>query len=351
MRRLRVLFWPSAPCVIASALRTAAARVARIPRGRSAIVATSSFLVPFLLACAGSAKAAPGNVADALGLESSDHSSPATSKPWWVRTFEPPESLPAPYPNPSASPDRYWRDLLLSGTSKGEILPAPKRRHNRSFRATTGPNNGSNYADWSLLTQDVVKSHGWNGGEVWVRMKIYFPRDFTPTGFTAGQLASSYNWFLEFHNDWGYKNLCPTEVPSIAWTIQNDRPRKVRQKPHPRFAIQLIGGTETTTRNCQPQTRWIYGTREKNDHWYDIVEHVKFSPDAATSVFEGWIDGKRIASLHFPTLFRRPNGSISSAYFDCGYYRRASNYYASVYIDDVREGPSRKSLFPRNRRR
>src|SRR5215212_11052547 len=120
MRRLRVLFWPSAPCVIASALRTATARVARIPRGRSAIVATSSFLVPFLLACAGSAKAAPGNVADGLGLESSDHSSPATSKPWWVRTFEPPESLPAPYPNPSASPDRYWRDLLLSGTSKGE---------------------------------------------------------------------------------------------------------------------------------------------------------------------------------------------------------------------------------------
>jgi hypothetical protein len=271
--------------------------------------------------------------------------SKTSAKPWWVRSFEPPEFLPAPYPSPNTSPIRYWTDLLLSGTSAGEIVPAPKRRHGHAFRATTGPNNGVDYADWSLVTQDVSKSHGWNGSGVWVGLDIYFSKHFRPTGFTAGQRDSSFNWFLEFHNDGGYKKLCPAEVPSIAWTIQNDKAKYVgHTKRGPRFRIQLIGGTETTSRDCQPRTKWIEGPRQKNGRWYHAIEHVVFSPDPATGLFEAWLDGRRIASLHFPTLFRRPNRASSSAYFDCGYYRRASDYYASVYIDNVREGPSRASI-------
>lgn len=303
----------------------------------------------FLLVGVNSANAAYGHPGGGVAVDQSRESYTAAAKPWWVRSFEPPESLPAPYPSPNSSPVRYWTDLLLSGTSKGEIVPAPKRPHDYAFKATTGPNNGTDHADWSLLTQDFAKSHGWNGSEVWVRLGIYFPKNFTPTGFTAAQGDSAYNWFLEFHNDWDYKELCPTEVPSIAWTIQNNKPKRGHGKARPRFAIQLIGGTETTARNCQPQVRWVAGPPQKNGRWYHILEHVKFSPDSENSLFEAWIDGKRIASVRYPTLFRRPNGSISRAYFDCGYYRRASNYYASVYIADVREGPSRQSVLPRSR--
>jgi hypothetical protein len=268
--------------------------------------------------------------------------------PWWNRTFEFPESLPTAYPETRNA--TYWSGLLVSATSSGKISMSPTSKRNRVFKATTGPNNGRDYADWALLTQDARTSRGVAGSEVWLRFSIYFPASFTPTGFTAGQRNSVFNGFTSFHNDSGYKELCPSELPSIAWTILNADPHGSWGKPQPRFRIHLLGGAETNDSNCRPKERWINGPKFRKRHWYNILQHIKFSPDERKGLFEAWIDGVRIASVRFPTLYRRPDGSISSAYFQCGYYRLASKFAASLFIDDVREGPSRRSVLAKRRR-
>jgi hypothetical protein len=265
----------------------------------------------------------------------------ATEKPWWSRTFESPEVLPARYPFCCGT---YWDTLLLSTTSTGAIVPDPENRRNRVFAAHTGPNNGNDYADWSFLTQNRFVSHGTNGTSVWVRMRLYFPRNFKPTGYTAGQKNSEWNWLNEFIETGGYATKCASENPaSVALGILNSR----RARVNPRFRLQLIGGVQSTS-NCKPRQRRLDGPRVRLGHWYTLLEHVLFSP-TQSGLVQLWLDGRLIVNVHFPTVVQHPDGSIGNYYYAFGYYRLPASWDATVLYDDVAEGPTRASIPRRTR--
>jgi hypothetical protein len=249
--------------------------------------------------------------------------------------------LPEPYPFCCGA---YWDTLLVSGTSSGAIVTDPTNSRNKVFAAHAGPNNGRDYADWSLLTQTPAVSHGIEDGSVWVRMRLYFPRSFKPSGHSAGQMDSEWNWLTMFH-DGEYASRCSTEDPStISLGIINRR-----RRPNPRFRLHLIGGAQSTTR-CSPNSLRINGPRVRLGHWYTLVEHVVFSP-SKRGLVQIWIDGRRMANVHFPTVYRHPDGNVGDYYFCFGYYRLHSSWDAAVLFDNVAEGPTQASTAMGSRKR
>ena len=280
-------------------------------------------------------------LATALSTAGSTASAEGSSQahPWWARSFEAPEELPAAYPFCCGS---YWDTLLLSKTSSGSIVKDPRRQTNHVFAAHTGPNDGRDFADWSFLTQDATVSQGHEGTSVWVRVRMYFPRGFKPTGYTAGESNSEWNWLMTFHETKGWANQCGGEDPStVALGILNKRQRRNR-RPNPRFRLHLVGGAQSSS-NCIPQLRRIDGPKLRLGHWYSVVEHVVFSP-SDSGLVEIWIDGRRMTRVRFPTMYRHPNGSLGDYYFCFGYYRRRAAWDATVLFDDVAEGPTRASV-------
>lgn len=264
---------------------------------------------------------------------------------WWLRTFESPEMLPAAYPFCCGT---FWDTLLLSATSSGTIVADPANLTNHVFAARVGPNNGHDFADWSLLTQDTETSRGSVGRSVWVRLALYFPPGFKPTGYTAGQANSEWNWLTHFHENGTWKDQCAAEDPAtVALGLLNTRTR--RGIPNPRFRLHLVGGVQSRT-NCRPDRQHIDGPRIRRGHWYSIIEHVVFSP-SRSGLVQIWIDGRRMASVHFPTVFRHPNGDVGRYYFGFGYYRMCSSWDATVLFDNVAEGPTRASVAGRARKR
>jgi Polysaccharide lyase len=263
--------------------------------------------------------------------------------PWWSRTFESPEMLPAAYPFCCGT---FWDTLLLSATSSGAIVADPANGSNHVFAAHVGPNNGRDFADWALLTQNAETSRGSEGMSVWVRLRLYFPRGFKPSGYTAGQVDSEWNWLTEFHESGDWKDQCSGEDPAtVALGVLNRRAR--RGAPNPRFRLHLVGGVQTRSR-CIPNLRRIDGPRVRGGHWYTILEHVVFASDR-NGLVQIWIDGRRMASVHFPTMYRHPDGSVGHHYFDFGYYRLRSSWNATVLFDNVAEGPTRASVKTRRR--
>jgi hypothetical protein len=260
--------------------------------------------------------------------------------PWWSRTFESPEKLPAAYPFCCGT---FWDTLLLSATSSGAIVSDPSNAGNRVFAAHVGPNNGRDFADWALLTQNAERSHGSEGKSLWVRSRLYFPRGFKPSGYTAGQVDSEWNWLTEFHESGDWKDRCPGEDPaSVALGVLNSKAS--RGAPNPRFRLHLVGGVQSRS-NCIPNLRRVDGPRVRLAHWYTILQHVVFAD--RSGLVQIWIDGRRMASVHFPTMFRHPDGSVGRYYFDFGYYRLHSSWGATVFFDNVAEGPTRASVKPR----
>jgi hypothetical protein len=184
-------------------------------------------------------------------------------------------------------------------------------------------------------------SHGSNGTSVWVRLRIYFPSGFKPTGYTAGQRNSEWNWLTHFHEAGAWKNQCAREDPaSVALGIINSRTR--RRVANPRFRLHLVGGIQSSS-NCLPRIRRIDGPRVRRGHWYSVLEHVVFSP-SRKGLVQIWIDGRKMASVHFPTVYQHPDGSVGRYYFGLGYYRLRSSWDATVLFDDVAEGPTRASV-------
>jgi hypothetical protein len=258
---------------------------------------------------------------------------------WWVRTFEPPEKIPTAYPWCCG---RFWDTLLVSATSSGAVVSDPENRRNHVFEARVGPNNGRDFADWSLLTQNSETSHGVEGTEIWVRFRLYLPRNFKPTGYTARQIDSEWNWIAQLHEAGDWQQQCRGEDPAtIALGIVNRR-----TKVNPRFRLLLKGGVQSGSR-CVPRLERIEGPAIRLRHWYNVVERIILSP-SDRGLVRVWIDGKRMANAAFPTVYRHPNGTVGSYYVDFGYYRLRASWDASVLLDDVAEGPSRRSVLGKN---
>jgi len=262
----------------------------------------------------------------------------AKARPWWSRNFEPPERLPARYPY-CCGP--FWDTLLVSSTSAGSMVTDPTNSSNHVFSATAGPNDGHDFADWSMLTQNYIVTRGSNGVSAWVRLRFFFPSGFKPSGYTSGQPDTDWNWLAEFHEAGAWSKQCSSENPgTIAFGILNSRMRPLRHNP--RFRLHVLGGSQTSS-NCVPRNVKIQGPHVRLEHWYSLLIHVVFSP-SSDGLVRVWLDRRLIARVDGPTIYRHPNGSVGNSYFSFGYYRLRSPWRASVLFDDVAEGPSRASV-------
>ena len=126
------------------------------------------------------------------------------------------------------------------------------------------------------------------------------------------------------------------------WLLAYSTPGTRRGGANPRFRLHLVGGVQSTS-NCVPSRRNIDGPRIRLGHWYSVLEHVVFSP-SRKGLVQIWIDGRKMASVHFPTVYQHPNGSVGQYYFGFGYYRLRSSWDATVLFDNVAEGPTKASV-------
>ena len=79
-------------------------------------------------------------------------------------------------------------------------------------------------------------------------------------------------------------------------------------------------------------------------HWYDVLLHLVWSPSADTGLFEWWLDGRQIASLHRPTLWQRPDGSTDRVELDLNHYRQRATWNATVYHSEVKVGSTQAAV-------
>jgi hypothetical protein len=166
------------------------------------------------------------------------------------------------------------------------------------------------------------------GRTIWQRFFVRFKRGFRAT-------RGEWNVFIEWHNDKGWKKFTdqvPDEPVNLIWTVRNENGVS-------RIAMRLIGGT-----SAAPRTIRVNGPRLRTDHWYDFLVRTVWSPDPKRGLVEWWLDGARLYSHHVPTLYRRPDGSVSYVYFIQDNYRRHAPFTTTIYFDGTRLGPTRSSV-------
>jgi hypothetical protein len=279
----------------------------------------------------------------ATAVVAAGSSSPIVS-PWWSRTFEAPETLPQRYPYCCGT---YWDTLLLSSASTGAQVVDPTDSTGTNHVFDSHVANSSETRDWSLVTQNTTDSYAFQGSDVWVKFRIFFPSSFRATGYRSGQPNSEFNWLHEFHEDSTYTTKCPSEDPgNIALGVLDSSTYATY-----RWRVQIFGGQQTAT-NCTGSIgdRDVDGPPIQLGHWYTLLEHVHFSA-GSDGLYELWIDGTQAFSINGPTLYRHPDGSTERAYTHFGNYRAGGDSWAvkttwtaDVYYDDVAEGPSRSSV-------
>jgi hypothetical protein len=79
------------------------------------------------------------------------------------------------------------------------------------------------------------------------------------------------------------------------------------------------------------------------DHWYNVLYDVKWDPSSAGFV-NLWVDGAPKAAYVGPTLFTRPDGTISYTNEELNNYRSHATWNSTIYYDNFRSGPSQASV-------
>lgn len=171
--------------------------------------------------------------------------------------------------------------------------------------------------------------YGTVGQTVWQHFSVRFA-----TGFRA--TPGEWNWFAVWHNDNGFQkfvgNTLKWEFANLCWTA-----RKVHGIT--RVAMRIMGGPSTT-----PRIVWVNGPRLRTRHWYDFRVRTTWSPNPRTGFVQWWLDGRRIYSGRTPTLYTRPDGTLSTVYFVLNNYRMHANWDATIFFDGVRLGPTQLSV-------
>jgi hypothetical protein len=163
---------------------------------------------------------------------------------------------------------------------------------------------------------------------------MMLPADYRPT-------PGEWNIFNEFHDDTGYETfvnqgLIGWEYPEIALYVTN----YTGDVPHLMYRVR--GGIDGTDNFNGTDVR--VPDRLQLGHWYDILLHVVWSPNASTGVFEWWLDGKPIASIHRPTLWQRPDGSTDRVSLELNNYRQHASWNATVYYSKLEVASSRAAV-------
>jgi hypothetical protein len=181
------------------------------------------------------------------------------------------------------------------------------------------------------LWLDWPRAHAQAGDDTWYAVKVLFPTAFQAT---TGQ----WNWIVEWHDD---PRTSATGAVSTALAVYTDFPVSDAPGKNPRLAFRVKGGSVNA-----PQ-QFLF-TMPRNslrlNHWYDLRIHFVWSPDPRTGLVQLWIDGRRVVSTRFPTLYTIPGGETSYNYFGLYNYRLKAAWAATVSFDRVRIGPTAASV-------
>jgi hypothetical protein len=200
---------------------------------------------------------------------------------------------------------------------------------------TTNAPDSSVLGDASMVDMDSF-NYSWenNGADVWFRMQVLFPSGANPSypgKFTLNPAGSGWNMFMTWHNP--PCSSCPGSYLSPFVGVRNNG------NGSGSFLFRLVGGDA-----MNPSFLYLNGPAMSYDHWYDVLVHIKWSPDPSIGYAEWFVDGQRVSGALFPTLYRMPDGRISGVLFQGGHYRGTVSWTDTLYIDGVKVGPTQSSV-------
>jgi hypothetical protein len=173
-----------------------------------------------------------------------------------------------------------------------------------------------------------------DGQSTWYHVRLLLPKgEYAPT-------TGEWNWLVEWHDD---LHTAPSGGGplSTAMGIYTNFPAisgKIGQNPH--LVLRLAGGNAAA-----PTYQSIrLGAPVRYDHWYDISFHFVWSVRPGTGLAEWYVDGRRIVSEHFPTLYTNRDGTHSYNEFGIFNYHWASPWSSTVDFDQTAIGPTRESV-------
>ena len=153
--------------------------------------------------------------------------------------------------------------------------------------------------------------------------------------------TGDWNWVVAWHVDVHTESY---GAYSTALGVYTDYPTVSGQVGvNPRFVLRLAGGNSASP-TYNGTSCALPSNSLKYDHWYRLVFHLVWSADSSVGLVQWWVDGAQICSLHFPTLFRNPDGTTSTNAFGLYNYHYAAPWNSRVDVDDVAIGPSLSSV-------
>lgn len=223
-----------------------------------------------------------------------------------------------------------WQDMQGPEASF-KIVRSPKVEGQCAAAITVGPWASSGLvnpdADGAALRFDSAP-YGTAGHTMWLHFSALLG-----TGYRA--TPGDWNYIAQWHNDKGWQQFgsqIPFEYSNLCWMVQ-------AQNGQSRIEMRIVGGLSVRQRTIR-----VIGPRIVTNHWYDFLAKVTWSPDSDKGKVTWWLDGKRLYSKHVPTLFTRPDGSISTVYFIEDNYRRHASWDSTIYYDGTRIGRSRAAV-------
>jgi Polysaccharide lyase len=188
----------------------------------------------------------------------------------------------------------------------------------------------------------------------WYRFKLRLPAGYKAT-------PGSQNTVFEFHLDSktqtnassvganAYSTLIGVAAdPPSGYTVDTACPGT----PHfctvagtnPRLYLQIAGGVIPAANDGVLRVNMPSGSL-LIDHWYDVVLHVYWSPDATVGHVQWWLDGTKVADTYHATEYTRTDGTLSyGANMGFMNYRYWANWSAAVDSDELTWGPDAGSV-------
>jgi hypothetical protein len=225
-----------------------------------------------------------------------------------------------------------WR-IFQGPQASFKIVRRPKVEGRCAGAITVGPwalngllNPEADGATWYQL----AAPYGTDGRSVWQHFSVRFARGFRAT-------PGEWNIFISWHDDKGWQRFpqISFEYANLIWMIRT--PPRIKRGA--RIGMRIMGGPATS-----PRTVHVNGPFLRTGHWYDFLAHTVWSPDPSKGYVEWWLDGKRLYSHHVPTLYTRPDGTLSTVYFGEYNYRVHASWNSTIYFDGTRLGPTRSSV-------
>ena len=195
--------------------------------------------------------------------------------------------------------------------------------------ASAGPNASS---DAVFVWNDANSSGGYHnvGQTTWYHVLMRFPG-----GGAYKPSAGNWNWNIEHHNDRGYRKwaCASAEKANLSFGVWTD---SAGNNAHEQ--LRVMGGP-----SCTPSMHLYDWGPLQLDHWYNVLYEVKWDPSSAGFV-KLWVDGAPKAAYVGPTLFTRPDGTISYTNEELNNYRSHATWNSTIYYDNFRSGPSAASV-------